>query len=67
MVRTPEQSQILRWIEARYDLDEIGAAEIITRNTIRLHLRTGEDYILICRQSGQIDRLTAEELWPAAV
>lgn len=42
-------------------------AELITRNAIRLRLRSGEDYVLICRQSGRIDQLSTEELWPAAV
>ena len=66
-MRTPEQAQLLRWLERRYDIDEIERAELITRNAMRLRLRSGEDYILICRQSGRIDRIPAEELWPAAV
>lgn len=67
MIRTPEQSQLLRWVEKNYDLDEITSAEIITRNAVRLCLRNGEDYVLICRQSGEIVQTTAEELWPMAV
>lgn len=66
-MRTPEQAQLLRWVERRYDIDEIERAELITRNTVRLILRSGEDYVLICRQSGRIDRIPTEELWPAAV
>lgn len=66
-MRTPEQAQLLRWVEKHYDTDEIGRAELITRNAMRLCLRSGEDYILICRQSGRIEKLPAEELWPAAV
>ncbi|BFK87525.1 hypothetical protein I4200191B4_18310 [Pseudoflavonifractor gallinarum] len=66
-MRTPEQAQLLRWVEKRYDIDEIERAELITRNAMRLCLRSGEDYILICRQSGRIEKLPTEELWPAAV
>ena len=66
-MRTPEQAQLLRWVEKRYAIDEIEHAELITRNTVRLILRSGEDYILICRQSGRIEKLPTEELWPAAV
>ncbi|MBS5135886.1 MAG: hypothetical protein KHZ05_10675 [Oscillospiraceae bacterium] len=66
-MRTPEQAQLLRWVEKHYDTDEIERAELITRNAMRLCLRSGEDYILICRQSGRIEKLPTEELWPAAV
>lgn len=66
-MRTPEQAQLLRWVEKHYDTDEIERAELITHNAMRLILRSGEDYVLICRQSGRSERLSAEELWPAAV
>lgn len=61
-MRTPEQAQLLRWVEKQYDIDEIERAELITRNAMRLWLRSGEDYVLICHQSGRIDRLNAKEL-----
>ena len=66
-MRTPDQAQLQRWVEKQYDIDEIERAELITRNAVRLRLRSGEDYVLICRQSGRIDRLRTEELLPAAV
>lgn len=67
MILTPEQSQLLRWVEKRYDLDEIASAEAITRNAVRLRLRCGGDFVLICRQSGEIVRKDASDLWNEVV
>lgn len=67
MIRTPEQSRLLRWVEKHYDLDEIASVELINRNSVRLRLRGGGDFVLICRQSGEIVRKNASDLWDEVV
>ncbi|MFR6625659.1 MAG: hypothetical protein ACLURW_04840 [Flavonifractor plautii] len=52
MFCTPEQRQIGRWIENRYDIDKVQCAEAVTKNTVRLTLRGHEPTILILRQNG---------------
>lgn len=67
MILTPEQSQLLRLVEKRYDLDEVTSAETIARNALRLRLRGGGDFVPICCQSGEIVRKNASDLWDEVV
>lgn len=63
MSYTPEQRQLLRWIDRRYDLDQIAQVDEVTRNAVRLALRGGEPELLILRQDGRIDRLREADLY----
>ena len=63
MSYTPEQRQLLRWIDRRYDLDQIAQVEEVTRNAVRLSLRGGEPELLILRKDGRIDRLREADLY----
>lgn len=63
MSYTPEQRQLLRWIDRRYDLDQIAQVEEVTRNAVRLALRGREPELLILRQDGRIDRLREADLY----
>ena len=63
MSYTPEQRQLLRWIDRRYDLDQIAQVEEVTRNAVRLTLRGREPELLILRQDGRSDRLREADLY----
>ena len=67
MFCTPEQRQIGRWIENRYDIDKEQCAEAVTKNTVRLTLRGHEPTILILRQNGRVDQIPEAALFEEAV
>lgn len=67
MFCTPEQRQIGRWIENRYDIDKVQCAEIVTKNAVRLTLRGHESTILILRQNGRVDQIPEAALFEEAV
>lgn len=67
MFCTPEQRQICRWIENRYDIDKVQCAEAVTKNAVRLTLRGREPTILILRQNGRVDQIPEAALFEEAV
>ncbi len=67
MFCTPEQRQIGRWIENRYDIDKVQCAEAVTKNTVRLTLQGHEPTILILRQNGRVDQIPEAALFEEAV
>ena len=66
MILTPEQSRIARWIDERYDLDQIVSAVTVTNNAVRFIPRGGEAELLICRQDGTIKQVAESELYGGA-
>lgn len=63
MICTPEQRQIVRWIEEHYDIDKVQCAEVVTKNAVRLTIRGQEPTILILRQSGLVDQICEAALF----
>lgn len=60
---TPEQRELLRWIDRAYGPDEVVLVETVTRNAVRAALRGGASELLVLRRDGSIRRLREDELY----
>ena len=52
--QTPEQRALNRWLEERFQPDEIRSVEIVTKNAVRITDRNCDSSLVVCRQDGSI-------------
>lgn len=52
---TAEQTKIRAWLENKFQPDELRAAEIVTRNAVRIMDRYHDTALVVCRQDGTIE------------
>ena len=55
IAQTAEQVKIRAWLEEQFQLDELRAAEIVTRNAVRIMDRYHDAALVVCRQDGTIE------------
>lgn len=55
VAQTPEQGKIRKWLEGQFQPDEIRAAEVVTRNAVRIVDRYHDTALVVCRQDGAIE------------
>lgn len=55
IAQTTEQQKLLRWLEDQFQPDELRAAEIVTRNAVRIMDRYYDTALVVCRQDGTIE------------
>lgn len=55
IAQTTEQQKLLRWLEEQFQLDELRAAEIVTRNAVRIMDRYHDAALVVCRQDSTIE------------
>lgn len=55
IAQTAEQIKIRAWLEEQFQPDELRAAEIVTRNAVRIVDRNYDSSLVVCRQDGTIE------------
>lgn len=55
IAQTAEQAKIHAWLEEQFQPDELRAAEIVTRNAVRIMDRYYDTALVVCRQDGTIE------------
>ena len=55
IAQTVEQIKIRAWLEKQFQPDELRAAEIVTRNAVRIMDRCHDTALVVCRQDGAIE------------
>ena len=55
IAQTAEQAKIRAWLEEQFQPDELRAAEIVTRNAVRIVDRYHDAALAVCRQDGTIE------------
>lgn len=61
IAQTTEQQKLLRWLEEQFQLDELRAAEIVTRNAVRIMDRYHDAALVVCRQDGTIEIVSDDD------
>ena len=54
MFRTPEQRRVMRWIERHIPVAQLLQVEALTKNALRIRMRSGEILVAIYRQDGEV-------------
>lgn len=55
IAQTAEQAKIRAWLEKQFQPDELRAAEVVTRNAVRIMDRYYDTALVVCRQNGAIE------------